>query len=281
MIEEVMAALAILHLGEPPSGADSVYVYPPFPADSEDKALSWEALPWIASDKQSSVTAMRALLHLAAFYLYAGQKSQPIGRGIDAAALEEWQKRPDEVIHFPWYDQTLREWAERHETYRRASTLPEWKRLYDPNILPPGHSASEATPVLREYFARLVWWANFAFGAGADELDLLQWDDKTDSLIYWEAMCTKGAPPLEPIPDGKKVIDNALVRILRTAAVGIHKVLDGSRQRNRSFVLSARNGANAPQGLHCRLPPAHRREDLNKVEEAYRGTAHELQSNQA
>jgi hypothetical protein len=265
MLEELIAGLGLLHLMQTLDNPRRVYAYRP---GGEAAKISWEDLPWPDATKHQSVTMIRALLHVAAFHLFAGAADRPLGRGVEAS-IGDWRTHHVDPELFPWFKPILDTWGETFQSYRNSS-LPKWQRFVDGNVLPGNASVTSAAATVKEYFARLLLWAHFALEANSLETDLLAWNDNADAFPYWEAM--SAVKPHEVTTNANLDADNALIRLLRIAAVGAHKVLTGSQKARRMFGSAANGHPSAVRGLHCELPAALRRPDLEPIRGEYQRT---------
>jgi hypothetical protein len=161
-------------------------------------------------------------------------------------------------------------WGETFPSYR-TSSIPKWQRFVDGNVLPGTASVTSASPAVKEYFARFLWWAHFALEADSPEADLLAWNDTVDAFPYWEAMSAVESG--EVTTKANLDADNALIRLLRIAAAGTHKILTGSQKSHRMFGgAGAKDPPSALRGLHCDLPTALRRPDLDTIRGEYQKT---------
>ncbi len=269
MIEEVVGALGLLHLIQNAAGERRVYVYRPA---GEKTHLGWEDLPWPRVAGKDGATLIRTLLHVGAFYLHEGAANQPLGQGI-CASMEQWKGAAggEEAALHPWFKPVLHKWATHFDKYRDAD-LSEWDRLADGRGLPEGASTHQASGPAWEYFGRLLCWAHFALEGFRDrDLDLLHWDSRADGLPYWEAM--SAVKPAAVEVDAAHDLDNALVRVLRTAIAGTGMLLAGSQEARRTFASRASQGPKGQvRGFDTALPEAWKRKDLNGIREEYART---------
>jgi hypothetical protein len=224
-IEEVVAALAVLDAGKTiSSGNGSRRIFQPPKAD----ALEWDHLPF----EGDGAFHLALLLEVAAFILLRAHSGRPLSGGL-LEACEAWSA---EFELLPWYKRLLDGWAKHSfgDSYHTNHEGSGWSRLNNEKILSGEAAASKARDALAEYSFRLLLWSRTALPSDGP-YRLVKLGQEMDYAIVWELMCGVAREEIEP--NGSGPGDNALVRLVRAAAVGLAKIVTGQVPK-KGVVLS-------------------------------------------
>jgi hypothetical protein len=233
--EEFLAALGVLRCGDARSVRGMpMRVYAP-------ETVSWENLPH--HNWQELREKLAFVLHLAAFYMRRGSGATYEQLTLGIARMLRNVGESD-LMKFAWYTEILDRWAEFHDAYKAAERSQRAGILRNSGVM-LDHSFPAMLTAAAEYFGRLLLWAETAL-QGPDLAFVEHATDEDYAGLYGVMSKVKAGEIEKQRGEGNEVVpiqpgfDNALVRVLRTAATAmVHEHRQPSKQTyaNGHFVL--------------------------------------------
>ena len=220
--EEFLAALAVLHAAEggKRSSNERVRMFMP---STDTGVVDWANLPFYDNGRLRNQFAY--LLHLAAFYLVEGGRSDH-SKGLDKYISDT---PPHHLAQETWYKTLIDPWATNFPVYESATTERRPELLQGDAAL--GNKTYGYTREdIAEYFGRLLMWTETALKG--PNLSLVDYRDSNYAALH-SAMSALGSDELNRVRSNGQTKplrpdqDNAMVRTLRAALSAMLRLSNG------------------------------------------------------